>query len=127
MPPSCSRMSIPLWMTRPFGLHLQQAVEKAAKALMSRKNIKYPFAHDIDTLCKCYRSKAVRFRGNSPTWTRSPCSPLKRGTKELSRPARSTVRRSSISLATSWRGPTRRGDDDWGRSRKRAGPRALLV
>jgi hypothetical protein len=32
------------------GLHLQQAVEKAAKALMSRKNIKYPFAHDIDTL-----------------------------------------------------------------------------
>ena len=32
------------------GLHLQQAVEKAAKALLSRKNIKYPFAHDVDTL-----------------------------------------------------------------------------
>ena len=32
------------------GLHLQQAVEKAAKALMSRRNIKYPFTHDIDTL-----------------------------------------------------------------------------
>jgi HEPN domain-containing protein len=32
------------------GLHLQQAVEKAAKALLTRKNIKYPFTHDIDTL-----------------------------------------------------------------------------
>lgn len=32
------------------GLHLQQAVEKAAKALLIRKDIKYPFTHDIDTL-----------------------------------------------------------------------------
>jgi HEPN domain-containing protein len=32
------------------GLHLQQTVEKAAKALLTRKNIKYPFTHDIDTL-----------------------------------------------------------------------------
>ncbi len=32
------------------GLHLQQAVEKAAKALLTWKNIKYPFTHDLDTL-----------------------------------------------------------------------------
>ena len=32
------------------GLHLQQAVEKAAKALLTWKKVKYPFTHDIDTL-----------------------------------------------------------------------------
>jgi HEPN domain-containing protein len=34
------------------GLHLQQAIEKAAKALLTRKDIKYPFTHDIDTLLR---------------------------------------------------------------------------
>ena len=34
------------------GLHLQQAVEKAAKALLTWKNIKYPFTHDIDALLR---------------------------------------------------------------------------
>jgi HEPN domain-containing protein len=32
------------------GLHLQQAVEKAAKALLTWRDIRYPFTHDIDTL-----------------------------------------------------------------------------
>lgn len=32
------------------GLHLQQAVEKAAKALLTWKNVKYPLTHDIDAL-----------------------------------------------------------------------------
>jgi HEPN domain-containing protein len=39
------------------GLHLQQAVEKASKALMTRKNIKYPFTHDIDTLLRVLTEK----------------------------------------------------------------------
>jgi HEPN domain-containing protein len=39
------------------GLHLQQAVEKAAKALMTWKNIKYPFTHDLDTLLQVLTDK----------------------------------------------------------------------
>jgi HEPN domain-containing protein len=39
------------------GLHLQQAVEKAAKALMTRRNIKYPFTHDIDTLLQMLKAR----------------------------------------------------------------------
>jgi HEPN domain-containing protein len=39
------------------GLHLQQAVEKAAKALMTSRNIKYPFTHDIDTLFQMLKAK----------------------------------------------------------------------
>lgn len=32
------------------GLHLQQAAEKAAKALLAERGIKYPFSHDINVL-----------------------------------------------------------------------------
>lgn len=32
------------------GLHLQQAVEKGAKALLAERGIKYPFTHDIAVL-----------------------------------------------------------------------------
>ena len=32
------------------GMHLQQAVEKAAKALLSKKRITYKFTHEIDKL-----------------------------------------------------------------------------
>lgn len=39
------------------GLHLQQAVEKAAKALLTWKNIKYPFTHDIDSLLQMLAAK----------------------------------------------------------------------
>jgi HEPN domain-containing protein len=39
------------------GLHLQQAVEKATKALMTWKNIKYPFTHDIHTLLQALIAK----------------------------------------------------------------------
>jgi HEPN domain-containing protein len=39
------------------GLHLQQAVEKAAKALLTWKNIKYPFTHDIDSLLQMLVAK----------------------------------------------------------------------
>jgi len=39
------------------GLHLQQAVEKGAKALMTWKNIQYPFTHDIDTLLQALTAK----------------------------------------------------------------------
>ena len=39
------------------GLHLQQAVEKAAKALLTWKNVKYPFTHDIDTLLRALTAK----------------------------------------------------------------------
>ena len=39
------------------GLHLQQAVEKAAKALLTWKNVKYPFTHDIDTLLQILTAK----------------------------------------------------------------------
>jgi HEPN domain-containing protein len=45
------------------GLHLQQAVEKAAKALLTWKNIKYPFAHDIDTLLQMLTAKGCPFPG----------------------------------------------------------------
>ena len=34
------------------GLHLQQAVEKAAKALLAEREIKYPFSHDISLLLR---------------------------------------------------------------------------
>lgn len=34
------------------GLHLQQAVEKAAKALLTWKKLEYPFTHDLDTLLR---------------------------------------------------------------------------
>jgi HEPN domain-containing protein len=39
------------------GLHLQQAVEKAAKALLSWKNVDYPFTHDLDTLLRMLAAK----------------------------------------------------------------------
>jgi HEPN domain-containing protein len=39
------------------GLHLQQAVEKAAKALLTWKNVKYPFTHDIDSLLQMLAAK----------------------------------------------------------------------
>ena len=39
------------------GLHLQQAVEKAAKSLMTWKNIKYPFTHDLDSLFQILTAK----------------------------------------------------------------------
>ena len=39
------------------GLHLQQAVEKAAKALLTRKDIQYPFTHDIDALFRALTAK----------------------------------------------------------------------
>lgn len=39
------------------GLHLQQAVEKAAKALLTQKRIKYPFTHDIDLLLQVLTAK----------------------------------------------------------------------
>jgi HEPN domain-containing protein len=32
------------------GFHLQQAVEKAAKALLAERGVKYPFSHDISVL-----------------------------------------------------------------------------
>ncbi len=32
------------------GLHLQQAVEKAAKAVLARRGVKYPVTHDINAL-----------------------------------------------------------------------------
>jgi HEPN domain-containing protein len=40
-----------------IGLHLQQAVEKAAKALLTWKNIKYAFTHDIDAIFKMLNEK----------------------------------------------------------------------
>jgi HEPN domain-containing protein len=39
------------------GLHLQQAVEKATKALLARKNVAYPFTHDLDTLLQLLAAK----------------------------------------------------------------------
>lgn len=45
------------------GLHLQQAVEKAAKALLTWKNIKYPFTHDIDTLMQALTAKGCPVPG----------------------------------------------------------------
>ncbi len=39
------------------GFHLQQAVEKAAKALLTWRNIKYQFTHDIDTLLRALSAK----------------------------------------------------------------------
>jgi HEPN domain-containing protein len=39
------------------GLHLQQAVEKAAKALLTWKNVKYPLTHDIDALFRALAAK----------------------------------------------------------------------
>jgi HEPN domain-containing protein len=39
------------------GLHLQQAVEKAAKALLTWKRAKYPFTHDIDALLRMLPAK----------------------------------------------------------------------
>jgi len=39
------------------GLHLQQAVEKAAKALMTWNNIKYPFTHDLHMLFQALTAK----------------------------------------------------------------------
>ena len=39
------------------GLHLQQAVEKAAKALLTWKNVKYPFTHDLDSLLQMLVAK----------------------------------------------------------------------
>lgn len=45
------------------GLHLQQAVEKAAKALMTWKNIKYPFTHDIDTLLRMLTARGCPVPG----------------------------------------------------------------
>ena len=45
------------------GLHLQQAVEKAAKALLTWKNIKYPFTHDIDTLLQMLTAKGCPVPG----------------------------------------------------------------
>jgi HEPN domain-containing protein len=39
------------------GLHLQQAAEKATKALLTWKNIKYPFTHDIHTLLQLLAGK----------------------------------------------------------------------
>jgi HEPN domain-containing protein len=39
------------------GLHLQQAVEKAAKALLTWKDIRYPFTHDIDTLLQALTAR----------------------------------------------------------------------
>jgi HEPN domain-containing protein len=32
------------------GLHLQRAAEKAAKAVLAERGIKYPFSHDINVL-----------------------------------------------------------------------------
>jgi HEPN domain-containing protein len=34
------------------GLHLQQAAEKAAKALLAERGIKYPFTHDLSVLLR---------------------------------------------------------------------------
>lgn len=34
------------------GLHLQQAVEKAAKAVLARRGVKYPFTRDINVLLR---------------------------------------------------------------------------
>ena len=45
------------------GLHLQQAVEKAAKALLTWKNIKYPFTHDIDSLLQLLTAKGCPVPG----------------------------------------------------------------
>jgi HEPN domain-containing protein len=42
------------------GLHLQQAVEKSSKALLTWKNVKYPFTHDIDTLFRALATKGCR-------------------------------------------------------------------
>jgi HEPN domain-containing protein len=40
------------------GLHLQQAVEKAAKSLLTWKNVEYPFTHDLDTLLRMLSAKS---------------------------------------------------------------------
>lgn len=45
------------------GLHLQQAVEKAAKALLTWKGIEYPFTHDIDTLLRALTAKGCPVPG----------------------------------------------------------------
>jgi len=45
------------------GLHLQQAVEKAAKALLTWKNVKYPFTHDIDSLLQMLVAKGYPVPG----------------------------------------------------------------
>lgn len=39
------------------GLHLQQAVEKATKALLACKNVDYPFTHDLATLLHLLAAK----------------------------------------------------------------------
>ena len=45
------------------GLHLQQAVEKAAKSLLTWNNIKYPFTHDIDMLFQTLTAKGCPVPG----------------------------------------------------------------
>jgi HEPN domain-containing protein len=45
------------------GIHLQQAVEKAAKALMTWRNIKYPFTHDIDALFQMLKARGCPVPG----------------------------------------------------------------
>ena len=45
------------------GLHLQQAVEKAAKALMAWKSIEYPFTHEIDRLFQSLAAKGFPVPG----------------------------------------------------------------
>jgi len=91
-PPSCSANADPPMNDETVGLHLQQAVEKATKALMTWKNIKYPFTHDIPhalastdrkrlsgsgALLRLGYAHALRHAGSlrksRPTWLVRPC------------------------------------------------------
>jgi HEPN domain-containing protein len=45
------------------GLHLQQAVEKAAKALLTWKKVEYPFTHDLDTLLQMLSARGCPVPG----------------------------------------------------------------
>jgi HEPN domain-containing protein len=41
------------------GLHAQQAVEKALKAVLASRGVRYPFTHDIDRLVELTEAEAV--------------------------------------------------------------------
>jgi len=56
MQPSCSWVPNPPMDDETVGLHLQQAVEKAAKALLTWKT-KAPVTHDIDTLLQALTAR----------------------------------------------------------------------
>jgi len=47
-------------MDEAIGLHAQQGVEKALKAALAVRGVRYPFTHDIDRYSSWWRPKGLR-------------------------------------------------------------------